>query len=180
MHQQKRDDIFRNEYTSKGEILKSTTYESWDENDFNISWPIVAHGMGTMRSIKHKTNHLDTNYHVTLTISETKSVSLWKPCRPFGLWFVVQPFIFREGDPLVGGWVGSGFAIAKWWLWVHLVWKNYHKPLTHHLGAEKSVIPAANAHRNTQQPNTRHNSQSHSYINHLMSTVVLNIMYLYT
>lgn len=75
---------------------------------------LASHGVGTMRSIKHKTNHLDTNYHVTLTISETKSVSLCKPCRPFGFWFVVQPFIFREGDPLVGGWVGSGFAIAKW------------------------------------------------------------------
>lgn len=84
---------------------------------------LVSHGMETMRSIKHKTNHLDTNYHVTLTISETKSVSLWNPCRPFGFWSVVQPFIFREGNPLVGGWVGSGFAIAKWWLWVHLVLK---------------------------------------------------------
>lgn len=114
MHQQKRDYIFRNEYTSTREKYSNLLLMSHEMKMISTFHGLVSHGVGTMRNIKHKTNHLDTNYHVTLTISETKSVSLCKPCRPFGFWFVVQPFIFREGDPLVGGWVGSGFAIAKW------------------------------------------------------------------
>ena len=80
--------------------------ENWGENDKPTFHGLVSHGSQGLWETSLKKQITWTPTHVTLTISERKIVFLWKPCRPFGFWLVVQPFIFRVGDPIIGGWVG--------------------------------------------------------------------------